>query len=131
MASGNADRLDSILAQLFAGHPLSAEHLADDAEWVNPHDAIEPGTRHGAAGFNEAIRSVFSAWDEVRLEVERLIENGDDVVALGTLHGRVHGPGMEIDSPHGQIWTFRDGRVIRMQWFNTHDETLDAAGMGE
>lgn len=131
MASGNADRLGPILEQLFEGRPLGADLLADDAEWVNPHDAIEPGTRRGAAGFNDAIRSVFSAWDEVRLEVERVIESGDDMIALGTLHGRVHGPGMEIDSPHGQIWTFRDGRVIRMQWFNTHDETLEAAGLLE
>jgi ketosteroid isomerase-like protein len=131
MATGNAERLRTILAQLFEGRPLSAEHLADDAEWVNPHDAIEPGTRRGAAGFNDAIRNVFSAWDEVRFDVERVIENRDHVVTLGVLHGRVHGPGMEIDSPHGQIWTFREGRVIRMQWFNTHDETLDAAGLDE
>lgn len=37
---------------------------------------------------------------------------------------------MEIDSPHGQtIWTFRDGQVARMQWFNTHGETLEGAGL--
>ena len=131
MATGNGERLGPILEQLFEGRTLSAEHLADDAEWVNPHDAIEPGTRRGAAGFNDAIRSVFTAWDEVRFERERVIETGDDVVVLGVLHGRVHGPGMEIDSPHGQIWTFRDGRVIRMQWFNTHDEALEAAGLLE
>jgi ketosteroid isomerase-like protein len=50
------------------------------------------------------------------------------VVALGVLHGRVHASGMEVRSPHGEIWTFRDGRVIRMQWFNSHAETIRAAG---
>jgi hypothetical protein len=38
---------------------------------------------------------------------------------------------MEVDSPHGQIWSFRDGRVTRMRWVNTHREALEAAGMRE
>jgi hypothetical protein len=36
---------------------------------------------------------------------------------------------MEVESPHGQIWSFRDGLVIRMRWFNTHRETLEFAGV--
>ncbi len=130
MTESNADRLRSVLAQLFEGRPLGAQQLADDAEWVNPHDAVEPGTRRGAAGFNDAIRSVFATWDDVRFDIERTIENGDAVIALGALCGRVHAAGMEIDSPHGQIWTFREGLVVRMQWFNSHAETLEAAGLG-
>ena len=31
---------------------------------------------------------------------------------------------MEVSAPHGQIWTFRDGRVARMEWFNTHREAV-------
>ena len=38
---------------------------------------------------------------------------------------------MNVESPHGQIWTFRNGQVIRMRWFNTHRETLEAAGVAE
>jgi hypothetical protein len=38
---------------------------------------------------------------------------------------------MEVSAAHGQIWTFRDGRVARMQWFNTHREALEAAGATE
>ncbi len=129
MASGNADRLDLILEQLFDGRPLGADLLADDAEWVNPHDAVEPGTRSGAAGFNNAIRSVFATWDDVHFDIERTIENGDAVIALGALCGEMHAAGMEVASPHGEIWTFRDGLVVRMQWFNSHAETLDAAGV--
>jgi hypothetical protein len=74
---------------------------------------------------------VFDTWDDVRFDTERVIDNGDDIVALGLLHGRVDAPGMEIDSPHGQIWTFRDGRVVRMRWFNSHRKTLEAAGLWE
>ena len=74
---------------------------------------------------------MFAVWDDVRFDTERVLDNGDDVVALGVLHGRVHAAGMEVDSPHGEIWTFRDGRVVRTRWFNSYRETLEAAGLHE
>jgi ketosteroid isomerase-like protein len=74
---------------------------------------------------------VFNTWDDVRFDTERVVDNGDDIVALGRLWGRVDEAGMEIGSAHGQIWTSRDGRVVRMRWFNSHRETLEAAGLAE
>jgi ketosteroid isomerase-like protein len=127
----NVDRLDQIFGQLFGARRVDPELLAEDVEWVNPPEAVEPGTRQGADSFNRAIANVFAAWDDVRFDTERLIDNGDVLVALGRMHGRVRGPGMEVTSPHGQIWTFRDGRVTRMQWFNTYRETLEVAGLRE
>jgi ketosteroid isomerase-like protein len=125
----NVDRLDLIFGQLFGARRVDPELLAEDVEWVNPPEAVEPGTRQGADSFNRAIANVFAAWDDVRFDTERVIDNGDELVALGRLHGRVRGPGMEVNSPHGQIWTFRNGRVTRMQWFNTYRETLEVAGL--
>ena len=129
MDSENENRLRWALQQLFGARLIPPELLAPDAEWVNPHDAVEPGTRSGPEGFNGAIESVFATWDDVRFDVDRVIDNGDSMVALGVLRGHVRAAGMEIDSPHGQIWTFRDGQVLRMQWFNTYRETLHAAGL--
>jgi ketosteroid isomerase-like protein len=131
VSQDNVNSLRWILQQLFGGRRIRPGLLAEDAEWVNPHDAIEPGTRRGADGFNEAIKTVFETWDDVRFDTERVIDSGEDVVALGQIRGRVDAAGMEVCSPHGQVWTFRGGRVVRMQWFNTHHETLQAAGLGE
>ena len=118
-----------IFEQLFRGRRVDPGLLAPDVEWVNPAEAVEPGTRRGPEEFNRAVANVFAAWDDVRFETERVIGNGDDVVALGRLHGHIHGPGMAVESPHGQVWSFRDGLVVRMRWFNTHRETLDFAGV--
>ena len=131
MSQENLERLTPLLEQRVDARRVDPELLAEDVEWVNPHDAVEPGTRTGPEGFNGAIDSVFATWDDVRFEVERVIGNGDDVVALGLLRGHVHAAGMEVDSPHGQVWTFRDGRVLRMRWFNSYRETLDAVGLPE
>jgi ketosteroid isomerase-like protein len=131
MSRENVDTLRRILELVFDGRPLGPELLAEDAEWVNPADAVETGTRRGAEGFNAAIENVFATWDDVRFDTERLIDNGDEVVALGVLRGHVHAAGMEVDSPHGEVWTFRDGRATRMRWFNTHREALEASALEE
>jgi ketosteroid isomerase-like protein len=126
-----SEALAQALDQLFNSRRIDPELLAEDAEWVNPHDAVEPGTRRGADEFNKAIASVFSTWDDVHFDTDRVIDNRDQVIALGSLHGHLHASGMVVSAEHGQIWTFRDGRVLRMQWFNTHRETMEAAGSAE
>ena len=131
MSSGNRQRLEQVLERVFAGRSLDPSLLAEEAEWVNPPDAVEGGTRRGFNAFNDAIANVFAAWDDVHFDTERVIENGDEVVALGALRGHVRGPGIAVEAAHGEVWTFRDGRVIRMQWFNTHTEALQAAGVRE
>ena len=125
------EALEVLLDQAFNSRRFDPELLADDAEWVNPHDAVEPGTRRGADEFNKAIASVFSTWDDVHFDTDRVVDNGDQVIALGSLHGHLHASGMVVSAEHGQIWTFRDGRVRRMQWFNTHRETMEATGSAE
>jgi len=114
---------------LYRRRELSPRFLVAEVEWVNPDDAVEPGTRTGVESFNEAIRSVFHAWEDLRFEADRVIDSGDEVVALGQVGGRGRATGIEVAQPHGQVWAFRDGRVVPMRWCNSHWETLEAAGL--
>jgi ketosteroid isomerase-like protein len=127
----NEELLRRVLEQLFEARRIDPELLADDVEWVNPADAVEPGTHQGAEAFNRAISNVFATWDDVHFEIDRVSDGGDAVLALGTLRGHLHDSGMEVTAPHGQVWTFRDGRAVRMEWFNDRDRALEAAGLAE
>jgi ketosteroid isomerase-like protein len=128
---GNLERFHELRRRLSERHEVSRTLLTEDAEWVNPDDAVEPGTRRGADNFLEAVSSVFEGWAESIFGIERVIERGADVIALGQLRTRGRTTGLEATSPHGEIWTFDAGRVARLRWFNTHGETLAAAGMNE
>jgi ketosteroid isomerase-like protein len=129
MPTGNVERLQQIMGQWQERRRLEPELLTEDVEWVNPPDAVEPGSRRGMDGFNEAIASIYEGWGESRFEPERVIENGDDLVALGELRVQGRAVDVEVRRAHGQVWTFRGGRVARMCWFNSHRETLEAAGL--
>lgn len=125
----NEELLRRVLGQLFSARRIDAELLAEDVEWINPPDAVEPGTHCGPAAFNGAIASVFATWDDVQFDIDRVTDGRDAVVALGTLRGHLHDSGMEVTAPHGQLWTFRDGRAVRMIWFNDLEAALQAAGL--
>jgi ketosteroid isomerase-like protein len=130
MPETNVARFHRLRSRLSERRTLDRELLADDAEWVNPDDAVEPGSRRGADSFLRAIASVFEGWEESVFEIDRVIERGDDVIALGELRTRGR-TGLEANGPHGEIWTFKDGKVTRMRWFQSYAETLAAAGVSK
>jgi ketosteroid isomerase-like protein len=127
----NVDRFHRLQREWQERRSLPPELLSEDVEWVNPPDAVEPGTRRGAEGFNEAIASIYEGWEESVFVTDRVVASGDDVVAVGELRVRGRAVGVEVRREHGQIWTFRDGRVTRMRWFGSGREALEAAGLSD
>lgn len=98
-----------------------------EIEYVNPPDAVEPGTRRGPKAFG-AIRS---SYDDVVVEPQEYIDApGDEVVVIARVTGRGRGSGFPVEWRHGYVWTVRDGVAVRFQWFNRPEEALAAAGLG-
>jgi len=89
------------------------------------------GTYYGIEGVEAATREFFKAWEIFRQEAEEFIEEGDDVVVVVRMNGRLKGSDQEIEQTAGHIWTFRDARVIRFRAFHTPAEALEAAGLSE
>jgi len=42
-------------------------------------------------------------------------------------HGRASA--VEVERRHDSVWTIRDGKAVRFQWFHEPDEALKAAGL--
>ena len=61
----------------FPGPP---DLLDPQIEYVNPPDAVEPGTRRGLEAFARAIAKTLEGWETWRMELEDLESHGDDVV---------------------------------------------------
>jgi len=106
--------------------PGPAEHIDAGVEYVNPEGAIEPGTRQGAAAFTAAIEKTFEAWEYWRAEPEELREVGDLVAIRVRYRTRGRGSGVEIEGRESALWTFRDGKVIRYEWFHGEADAFEA-----
>jgi ketosteroid isomerase-like protein len=122
----NVDVVRRIYAAWSNGE-FAHEFIDPDAEYVNPPDAVEPGTRRG----HEAFAGVLEAYEDVRIEPEEFIDAGDDVVVVTRLTGRGRGSGVDINWRYACIWTIARGRGVRFRWFNKPEEALEAAGLRE
>ena len=92
--------------------------LDPEAEWVNPPEALEVGTRAGLGGWRVALGNIRAGWGEnVRLEVQELVEGGDAVFTTGKAHVSGTSSGVEAVGPTwAAIWTVTDGRIRRYEW---------------
>ena len=101
-----------------------AHLIAPDLEYINPPYAVESGTRRDRA----ALDGVRDVYPDFRIDAQRYIDTGDDVVVIGIARG-TGASGVEIQWRQGYIWTIQDGQAIRFRWFNDPAEALEAAGL--
>lgn len=88
-----------------------------EVEWVNPPEAVDGGTRRGFEGWLTAAQNLADALGVTRMEIERIEEAGDVVVAAAAARGKAPGSGVEMTYPaRGTIWRFRDGRLACFEW---------------
>jgi ketosteroid isomerase-like protein len=95
------------------------EELWDpEIEFVNPEDAVERGTRKGAAGMRTVLENfIAGAGAGATIELEELQEAGDRVFVRYRVHARGAASGAEaLGSPVGMVHTFRDARILRIEW---------------
>ena len=90
-------------------------------------DGLSPGqtTRRTADDVKLAVDDFTGAFAGFRTEVEELIEEGDQVIAVVRHVGRVGGGDVKRRETH--LWTFADGRPRSLREFEQRDAALAAA----
>jgi len=99
-----------------------------EIEWVNPPDAVEPGTRRGREGFEGAESAVGRAYSQIEFRPERQTEAGDTVCVVGEMLYRGRGSGVEVREQLGMMFTIRAGKVIRFEWSRQPKDLLERLG---
>jgi len=131
MSQENVETVRSLYEAVVDDDLDSFSALIDDAaEDVNPDDALEPGIRRGRSEFQAAIRQL-NSFDYSRLDVERIVAVGDCVVAVVDVQGRGKDSGAPFRNRMGHVVTFRDGKIVRFQWFLDPEAALEAVGLRE
>ena len=65
------------------------------------------------------------------MELQKVIDVGDQVVSLFRIHAVGAGSGVAVQRGDGMLWTFRNGKLIRLDYFNDQKQALRAAGLSE
>ena len=90
-----------------------------------------PGARayHGIDGVRSALDNWFDVWEWMRVEIVDLVDLGDRVLATLDQRARGRGSEVEVEVRSFNVYTFREGQVIRMQLFTEREPALEAAGL--
>jgi ketosteroid isomerase-like protein len=111
-----------------------------DAAFRNAHENFEltlaerglhPGTHRGRSKVQALFEDQGAAFDASVIEPERLIERGDQVVAIVRTRLRPQGSSAEFEIRNGHVWTIRDGAVVSMRGFPEPEKALEAVGLSE
>jgi ketosteroid isomerase-like protein len=89
------------------------------------------GVYHGHEGLRSFFRKWYEAWESIAEELEELIDTGEHVIAVVTSRGRGRASGVAVETRGAAVWTIRKGKVVRVVWFSTREEALEAAGLSE
>lgn len=131
MALSNLEVVRRLYAAWNGAEPVedALQFLDPSFEWINPPYAVEPGTRRGHEGWRQANSNVAAAFESYRHEPGEMIEAGEKVLCFATFSGRGRAGGIEYGKSEQHLWTLREGKVIRLEWFYEKSEALRAAGV--
>ncbi len=131
MSQENVDRFRRGAEAIRSGDlvPVLGE-VAEDVEWIAARSAVE-GPYRGHAGLRRFMADTAESFEVFESEWHELRDLGDQVLAIGTIHVRARGSGVDIELPAAGIATYRDGRLTRWEDFRERRLALEAAGLSE
>jgi ketosteroid isomerase-like protein len=109
----------------------AVRYFDPEIEWVLP--ALQ---RSDSCVGPEEVRRFWEGLDEtfeeLRLDPQEFVDAGDRVAVRLRFYGRGKGSGVELDTEmYHQVTTFRDGTMVRIEYFADWPGALKAAGVGD
>jgi ketosteroid isomerase-like protein len=128
----NVDKArDFIAAYNRRDFDTAVEWFDPEIEWVLPARQKADSGR-GPDEVKRFWEGIDETFEELRLEPQEFVDAGDQVATRLRHHGRGKESGLEIDEElYHQVVTFRDGRMVRIEYFAEWAEALAAAGLRE
>jgi ketosteroid isomerase-like protein len=103
-----------------------------NVEWVEmPSLGPDASSYTGVEELRKAINSWIGMWSEYDVEVVRYADADDDVVVLFRERGHGGVSGAAVERELGEVFTLRDGKVVRVRLYGSWRDALEAAGLRE
>jgi ketosteroid isomerase-like protein len=111
----------------------TAQLLDPEVEFHGTVGGLQEGQiAHGQSEIDQTFEAEdLEAWEERRLEAEKYIDAGDDVVVLLHEYRRGRGSGVELETDTAVVVAVREGRVVRIQGYMDRAAALEAAGLSQ
>ena len=133
MSGENVERLRQGLDAFNRGDEAAWLAVCDpECENIPPREWPESAPIRGARAIWDFFVQTQDAWEGGSFDWGELIDAENDlIVANQRRRMRGRSSGAEVVWSYWVLFTFRDGKVVRFEWFADRAEALEAAGLAE
>ena len=132
MSGENVEIVRAGYQALNAGDMVGALAAMDPGIEILDHDLPDTPERYrGLDGLGRWQADWEASWASWRWEPEEFIDAGDRVVAVLRVYATGRGSGVDVERLDGAVWTLRDGKCIRLDYYGSKAEALEAVGLAE
>ena len=106
--------------------------LDDIMQFSDPHVVmitLEDGALYGFDAVRKNYERWQEAWSDAETTVEEVTGAGDRVFVTACFRGRGRASGIDIKNRLYEVYTMRDGRILRVDEFHEREDALEAAGL--
>jgi ketosteroid isomerase-like protein len=107
------------------------EFIHPEIEWVPMEGALDVDVSVGHEAVKARFMGMLDVMGEPEIEAEEIIDAGEKLVVAIRIGGRGRGSGIDMEASWFHVLTPRDDKLVRIEWYATRDEALEAAGLSE
>src|SRR5262245_47113472 len=90
---------------------------------------LESSVYRGHDGVSAWYAETYEPWAEMTAEPQRYVDAGERTVVVVGLHARVPGGGVDLDAEIAHVVTIRDGRIVKLDGYDTPEAAMRAVGL--
>ena len=109
------------------------EDAADNftMDWSNSIGPLR-GVYRGREQVTAFLESFFEAWDELRWDVQEIIDlDREHVLVVSDVRMQGRASGVVVQAAGNHVWTIRTGKLEGIKVFQSKPEALEAVGLSE
>src|SRR5690348_9646287 len=131
MSQDNVEIVRGSYEAYVAGDMESALTALDPEIEIYDHDIPDSGEYRGVEGMFRWLADWETSWESWRWDAEEFVDAGERVVAVLRVHAKGRGSGADVERLDGAVWTLQNGKCIRLDYYGSKHEALEAVGRRE
>jgi len=129
MSANNLETIRTVYAHWSEGNFTAGAKLFEAASvFILSPDFPDSGVYVGADAVADYMRGFLEPWENLTITALELSEFGDTVVVEVQQQGKGRRSGAATGFRYFQLWTFRGGKLMRLENLMTRDEAMAAVG---
>jgi len=109
--------------------PAMVELMDPSVVFTPLPDTPDVQSFHGHEGVLQGLAQPIDIWDDFSVELREMRDFDDHVLASLRWWGRGPSSGIQMEVDICALYTFREGKIVRWQFFASGQQALEAAGL--